>query len=114
MTSARSYIGKTVSITVDRPIHSRHPFFGWEYELNYGFVPGTEAPDGEELDAYVVGVTERVGEFTGTCVAVIHRTNDNDDKLVVVPESHLKISDEDIRNATRFQERFFESEILRI
>ena len=43
---------------------------------------------------------------------MIHRTNDNVDKLIVVPEGK-EISDEEIRKLTHFQEQYFESEIIR-
>ncbi|MCX6735966.1 MAG: inorganic diphosphatase [Candidatus Parcubacteria bacterium] len=106
------YLGQQVFIKIDRTLGSKHPKHGFFYEVNYGFVPDTKAPDDEELDAYLLGVNEPVQEFTGRCVAIIHRTNDDDDKLVIVPEG-IKISDEEIRKATNFQEQFFKSEIWR-
>lgn len=111
---AREYLDKPVEVKIDRPLFSKHPKHGWPYQLNYGFVPGTLSPDGEELDAYVIGVDEPVESFSGTCVAVIHRTNDNDDKLIVVTDTKKNITDEEIRSATNFQEQFFQSEILRV
>jgi len=110
---ATQFIGKEVEIKVDRPLHSKHPKHGFVYELNYGFVPDTNAPDGEEVDAYVIGVSEPVEVYKGKCVAVVHRINDDDDKLVVIPLSQDDISNEEIRAATHFQEQFFTSEILR-
>lgn len=107
------FIGKEVEIKIDRPLHSKHPKHGFVYELNYGFVPDTNAPDGEEVDAYVIGVNEPLDVYKGKCVAVIHRTNDDDDKLVVIPFSQDNVSDEEIRTATHFQEQFFVSEIIR-
>lgn len=112
MTKAREFLEKTVTVTINRPLGSKHPRHGFEYLANYGFIPGTISPDGEELDAYVLGVTEPLTTFTGRCVAFIHRTNDDDDKLVVVPEG-TKITNEEIRSATDFQEQYFMSEINR-
>jgi inorganic pyrophosphatase len=112
-TISTDFLGKTVTVKIDRPLNSKHPKFDWPYELNYGFVPDTLSPDGEELDAYVIGVNGPVENFTGTCVAVIHRTNDNDDKLIVVSDDQKEIADEEIRKATHFQEQYFTSEILR-
>lgn len=112
MTKAREFLEKTVTVTVNRPLGSKHPRHGFEYLANYGFIPGTISPDGEELDAYVLGVTEPLATFTGRCIAFIHRTNDDDDKLVVVPEG-TKITNEEIRSATDFQEQYFMSEINR-
>ncbi|HLD05019.1 MAG TPA: inorganic diphosphatase [Candidatus Nanoarchaeia archaeon] len=107
-----SYLGKTVTVKMDRPMGSRHPDCGFIYPVNYGFVPDTKAPDGDEMYAYVLGVFEAVDEFTGTCIAVIHRTNDDDDKLVVVPEG-VEYTDEQIKALTEFQERYFKSVIIR-
>jgi inorganic pyrophosphatase len=112
-TNAEDYLGKKVKVKMDRPLHSKHPKHGWEYELNYGFVPDTKSPDGEELDAYVIGVDEPVDEFEGICVAIIHRTDDDDDKLIVVTPDQTDISDEDIRSKTHFQEQWFISVIVR-
>ncbi len=112
ISKATEYLGKIVTITIDRPLHSKHPKHGFAYELNYGFVPGSMSPDGEELDAYVIGPNVPLETFKGICIAVIHRTNDDDDKLVVVPE-YVKITDDEIRSATHFQEQFFKSEIIR-
>lgn len=80
--------------------------------VNYGYVPNTISGDGEELDAYLLGVFEPVEEFIGKVIAVIHRTNDDDDKLVVVPDDR-KYSDDAIRALTEFQEQYFESVIIR-
>lgn len=113
ITKSIDYIGKMVSLKIDRQLYSKHPKHGFVYELNYGFVPETKSPDGEELDAYVMGVNQPLETFTGKCIAVIHRTNDDDDKLVVVPPE-IAPTDDEIRTATRFQEQFFKSEIIRV
>lgn len=107
-----SYIGKVVEVKMDRMLGSKHPKYGWTYETNYGFIPGTMAPDGEELDAYVLGVNEPLEIFKGKVIAVIHRTNNDDDKLVVVPED-VELSDEEIKKQTHYQEQWFESVVLR-
>lgn len=112
MTKPTDYLGKMVTVKIDRELGSKHPKHDFIYELNYGFVPDTVAPDGEELDAYVLGIDVPIETFTGKCIAIIHRTNDNDDKLVVVPEGK-DFSDDEIHTRTHFQEQFFKSEIIR-
>ena len=106
------FLQKSVRIVIDRPLGSRHPEHGFLYLANYGFVPGTHAPDGEELDAYVLGIFEPLAEFEGRCIAVIHRLDDDDDKLVLAPAGK-EYSDDQIRALTEFQERFFFSVIVR-
>lgn len=90
---------------------SHHPRAGFLYPVNYGYVPDTLAPDGEPIDAYVLGVFEPVQQFTGHCIALIHRLDDDDDKLVVVPTGR-EYSNEQIMALTEFQERFFQSVII--
>lgn len=98
---------------MDRPLGSNHSKHGFKYEVNYGFIPGTLAPDGEEIDAYVLGIDTPLENFSGKCIAVIHRLDDNDDKLVVIPKDIEDISDEEIIKLTLFQEKFFKSVIIR-
>lgn len=109
---ATDFLQKTVDLEIDRPLGSNHPEWGFIYPVNYGYVAGTLAPDGEESDAYVLGVFEPVARYQGKCIAVIHRLDDHDDKLVVVPRGR-SYTDDQIRALTEFQERFFESVIIR-
>ena len=112
MVNTKSYIGKLVEVKIDRPMGSKHPKHGVIYPVNYGYIPNTVSGDGEEIDCYVLGIFEPIDEFEGKCIAVIHRTNDNDDKLIVVPKEK-EYSEDAIRALTEFQERFFESIIIR-
>ncbi len=91
---------------------TKHPKWGFIYPVNYGYVPNTKAPDGEEIDAYVLGVFEPKEEFSGICIAIIHRLDDDDDKLIIAPKDN-NYSDKQIISLTEFQERFFESKIIR-
>ena len=127
---ARPWLGRRVTVRIDRPLGSRHPRWGFLYPVNYGYLPGVIAPDGEELDAYVLGLKESLGlkeplglkeslgveepmaEFTGRCIAIIHRLDDDDDKLVVVPKG-VTLTNDEISAQTLFQEQFFESLIVR-
>ncbi len=83
---ALSFLGKTVKVVVDRPLGSRHPPAGFAYPVNYGFIPGVLAPDGEDLDAYLVGLPTPVAEETGLCIAIVHRLYEDDDKLIVAAD----------------------------
>jgi len=109
---AESYLNKIVRVKIDRPLNSFHPKYNFKYELNYGFIENTISGDGEELDAYVIGVNNPVDEFEGFCIAVIHRLNDDDDKLIVAP-SDFTVSDEEIEKLTSFQEKWFSHIIVR-
>jgi inorganic pyrophosphatase len=84
--STKQYLNKIVTVKMDRPLGTKHPKHGFVYEVNYGYIPSTMSGDSEELDAYVLGIDKPLDEFTGSCIAIIHRTDDDDDKLVVVPD----------------------------
>ena len=112
MEDSIKYLNKTITVKMDRPLGSKHPDWDLIYEVNYGYVPNTISGDGEELDCYVLGVDKPLDSFTGKCIAIVHRTNDNDDKLIIVPDG-MNFTDEEIRNLTNFQEKYFKSIIIR-
>ena len=112
MTNSKEYLNKEVEVTIDRKLGTKHPKHGFMYMLNYGYIPNTISGDGEELDAYLVGEFEPVESSKGKVIAIIHRTNDNDDKLIVSVNGK-NYTDEQIRALTEFQEQYFESEIWR-
>ncbi|MDF2503257.1 inorganic diphosphatase [Clostridium sp.] len=106
------YLSKEVKVIIDRTLCSRHPEHeDIYYTLNYGYIPNTVAADGEEIDAYVIGEFQPLKEFTGTVVAIIHRKNDNEDKLVVARNPN-KYNRQQIEALVEFQERFFDIEII--
>ena len=107
-----SVIGRTVTVTVDRPLGSYHPVHkDMYYPINYGYVKGIMAQDGEEQDAYILGVNEAVEEFTGKIIAVVHRNDDVEDKWVVAPKN-MTFTKEEIMQQIHFQEQYFDSEII--
>lgn len=108
---SKQFLNRKVTIQIDRPMGSKHPKWNFVYPINYGFVPNTKAPDGKEIDAYLLGIEKPVKEYAGICVAIIHRTNDDDDKLIIVPENY-KITEEEIKEKTLFQEKYFKSIII--
>lgn len=106
-----SYLGKTVTVTVDRPmgsVHPKHPDL--IYPINYGYIEGVLGGKGEYLDVYILGADHPVKEFTGRIVAVIHRENDIEDKLVAAPPE-MKPNQAEIMEAIGFQEKYFDSRI---
>jgi len=108
---ARAYLGKEVAVEIDRPLGSKHPQYDMVYEVNYGFVPGVMAPDGEALDAYYLG-SEPVAAASGAVIAVVHRLDDDDDKLVVAPAGK-DFTEEEIKKLVHFQEKYFDYEIVK-
>ena len=108
----KEYLNKNIEVIIDRPLGSKHPKHDFIYPVNYGYVPNTISGDGEELDCYVLGIFEPIKEFKGKCIAIIHRLNDNDDKLIIVPEDR-KFSNKEIDVLVEFQEKFFIHEIIR-
>lgn len=107
----KDYLEKNVKVIIDRPMGSKHPKHDFIYPINYGYVPNTSSGDGEELDAYIVGVFEPLKEYEGKCIAVIHRLNDVEDKLVIAPEEKT-YTKQQVEALVEFQERFFEHEVI--
>ncbi len=106
--STMDYLGKLVHVVVDRPIGYHH--LDMVYPINYGYIPGLLGGDGEEQDAYIMGIHEPISEFDGQVIAVIHRKNDCEDKFVVAPLG-TEYHQGQIAEAVHFQEQFFVSTI---
>lgn len=105
-------IAPELTVTVDRPLGSYHPEHkDMYYPINYGYVEGIMAPDGEEQDAYILGVDEAIEKFTGKIIAIVHRNDDVEEKWVVAPEG-MTFTKEEIREQIHFQEQYFDSEIV--
>ena len=105
-------IGKLVKVVVDRPLGTRHPNHQEIlYTVNYGYIPGIIAPDGEEQDAYILGVSQPVAEFQGRVIAIIHRLNDVEDKWVVAPKG-VTFTKEEIMAQVNFQEQHFHTVVI--
>jgi len=108
---AKQFLGGKVEIIIDRPLGSRHPEYGFVYKVNYGYVAGAKAPDGDNLDAYYLGCAKPLQAAKGKVVAIIHRANNDDDKLVVAAAG-CQPSDDEIRQTVDFQEKWFDVEIV--
>ena len=107
-----SVIGRTVTVTVDRPLGSYHPEHkDMYYPINYGYVEGIMALDGEEQDAYILGVDKAIDKFTGKIIAIVHRNDDVEEKWVVAPEGRT-FTNKEICEQIHFQEQYFDSEIV--
>lgn len=101
-------IGEKVRVIVDRPLGSYHPEHkDLYYPINYGYIENVFAPDGEEQDAYIIGVDKALKEFSGTVIAIIHRNDDIEEKWVVAPNGVSYTKDE-IFEAVKFQEKYFD------
>ena len=105
-------IGQVVKVIIDRPLGSYHPKHkDIVYSVNYGYIEGIIAPDGEEQDAYILGVNTAIKEFTGRVIAIIHRYDDIEEKWVVAPDG-VDFSEEEIREQVNFQEQYFKYSIV--
>ena len=103
--------GKSVTVIVDRPMDSRHPEHpDMIYPINYGYIPGDTAPEGEEQDDDLFGVETPAARFTGIVSAAVHRLDDTEDKWIVTPEG-CSFTEEEIRETLRFQEQYFRYEL---
>ena len=108
----RSYLGKTVRIVIDRPIGYVHKkeAYSLEYRINYGYIPNVIGGDGEELDVYLLGVDKPVEESECQIIAIIHRENDVEDKLVAAPVGMIFSADE-VHALVYFQEKYYKTTI---
>lgn len=105
------YLGKSLFVKIDRPMHSVHPKHkDMVYPINYGYIPFTIAPDHDEIDAYVIGPNKPVAYFKGQVIAIIKREDDNEEKLIVADQAY---SDEEIMSKIHFTEQYFKSSIIR-
>ena len=105
-------IGKIVTVTVDRPLGSVHPKYpDMHYPINYGYVEGIMAADGEEQDVYILGVDHPVEEFRGRIIGIVYRQDDIEEKWVAAPEA-MSFTREQIWEQIKFQEQYFQSELI--
>lgn len=107
---ARSYLGKRVEIFMDRPLGYVHRKLNYTltYPVNYGFTPSVVGGDGEEFDVYLLGIDVPMKIYTAKIIAVVHRENDVEDKLVAAPEG-VEFTKEEIAEQIAFQEKYFVS-----
>jgi inorganic pyrophosphatase len=113
MEQYKEIIGSVVTGTVDRPLGSVHPNYpDMIYLINYGYVDGVFAADGEEQDVYIFGADEPLKTFTGKVIAIYHRTNDIEDKWIVSVDGK-DYSDDEILKRIEFQEKYYEGILLR-
>ena len=108
----KKYLGKIIKIKIDRPLRSLHPKYNYVYPINYGYIPNTVSGDGEELDCYLLGVNMPILEYEGKCIAIIHRLNEDDDKLIIVPMD-MEFNNDEIEKMIEFQEQYFKYIIIR-
>ncbi len=104
----RDLLGKPVHVQIDRPVGHVHK--GMVYPVNYGFIPGLMAGDGEAQDAYILGVAEPLEAFDGIVIGAVCRRDDCEDKLVVAPEG-MAFHQGQIAEAVHFQEQYFDTYI---
>ncbi len=106
------YLGKDVHVVIDRPVGYVHKKekYTLTYPINYGYIPGVIGGDGEELDVYVLGVTEPIGEFSGRVIGIVNREDDVEDKLVAAPVG-TEFDQAEIAAAVHFQEQYYKTKV---
>ena len=110
-----SYLGKTVTVGIDRPIGYIHNK-GTKtlvYPINYGYIPGVLGGDGEELDVFLLGVDRPVEGYTGRIIGIAYRADDIEDKLIMAPEGTVYTAEE-IARAILFQEKYYHTTVRSI
>ena len=108
----KSYLGKEITIGIDRPIGYEH-HKGEKtllYPINYGYIPGVLGGDGEELDVYLLGVDHPVSSYTGQIIGIVYRADDVEDKLIMAPIGQ-SVTAEEMARAVYFQEKYYHTTI---
>lgn len=108
----RSFLGKTVTVKIDRPVGYIHKKdkYTLKYKINYGYVPDVIGGDGEELDVYVLGPKEPLETFTGRVIGIVNRENDVEDKLVCAPHGMI-LNQAQIAAKVHFQEKYYKTSV---
>ncbi len=108
----RSFLGKTVTIRIDRPIGYVHhkKNYTLTYPINYGYIPGVLGGDNEELDVYLLGVNIPVESYTVKIIGIVNRRNDVEDKLIAAPDG-LSFTREEMEKQIAFQEQYYNTYI---
>ena len=108
----RYWLGRRVAVVIDRPIGSRQSRHAdIVSRVTYGYIPNTQAGGLGPVDACVLGVAVPVSSFIGAVITILTRRDDIEDALVVAPPGTALTRDE-IREAVRFRERSFDSDIV--
>jgi inorganic pyrophosphatase len=116
------FIGNKYEVTIERPIGFEHSKDGvdFKYSVNYGYIKGITADDGEDIDVYIVGPTipYDIGS-TIECliIGISYRVDDNENKLIGVPSWYCKELNEEFSadyliKAVHFREKYYDSYII--
>ncbi|MCC7289051.1 inorganic diphosphatase [bacterium] len=109
--TGQEFLGKTIEVIFDRPLGSIHPKYDdMIYPVNYGYVPGTKAGDGDEIDVYYLTGDKPLEKVTAKCIGYVRRLDDNDDKLIATAGELYTV--EEIEKKLEFQEKWFKHEII--
>jgi len=108
----KKILNKQVQVIIDRPLGSKHRKYpDIVNSINYGYIKDIYSGDGEEQDAYILGVNEPIKIYNDEIIAILHRLNDVEDKWIVLDESDNYIKDE-IEKIIDFKEKYFEHELF--
>ena len=104
-----SRLGKTITVTVDRPMGSVHPDRpDLVYPINCGYPKDLSLPGEGRLGVYVLGVSHPVATFTGRVIALLFRENGEGVRWVVAPQGR-EYDQARIYSEVWFRERDFKS-----
>lgn len=107
----QQYLGRRLTVQIDRPVGSKHPKYDYHYPLNYGYVPKTLAEDGSEIDVYLLNHEQPLSQVQVVIVGIAVRHNDDENKLIATLDGHCP----DVHSVTEqlhFQEQYFDTEYV--
>ncbi|MBR3364786.1 MAG: GNAT family N-acetyltransferase [Solobacterium sp.] len=108
----KEWLGRTVTVITDRPYGSFHPHLpDVLYPVNYGYIRELAVQEGMFQDAYIIGPTEPVEEFTGIVTGIVYRKDDEVSRWIVTPAAAV-YSHEAIISLIGFEEQYYDCRIL--
>ncbi len=107
------FLNKIVTVEIDRPKGTLHK--GTVYPVNYGFIPGIPAEDGEDVDVYILGednILKKGSYYLCRIIALIQREGDETKLIGCKPFDADDYSEEQIEKAVRFREQKYTHQLI--
>ena len=108
----KEWLGRTVTVIIDRPYGSFHPHLpDVLYPVNFGYIRELADGAGQFQDAYVIGPKEPAETFTGIVAGILYRREDDVSRWIVTRPGET-VSHESIISLIGFEEQYYDCRII--